>query len=173
MVTSSAEKILSGSTQKNSERRNVVLNKYFLCLDYCGSITESFIENVRKLLNVNAVFTSTKARSQTSFLKCFVPKILRSNVVYEIMCPTCQGTYIGQTARHLLTRTKKHARASTPVGQHFTGCSASLTHDNVEILGTLSNNRHLLALEAVFIKRRNPSINTREEFRQHALNYAF
>ena len=99
--------------------------------------------------------------------------LVRSNVVYEIMCLTYQGTYIGQTARHLLNRTKKHAQASTPVGQHFTACIASLTFDNVEKLGTTPNNRHLLAMEAVSIKRKSASINTTEEFQQHALNYAW
>ena len=46
--------------QKNNDRRNVGSNELFLCLDSWGSITESFIENVKKVLNVNVVFTLTE-----------------------------------------------------------------------------------------------------------------
>ena len=80
--------------------------------------------------------------------------------------------YVGQTVRHLDTRLREHRNKKLPVGQHLLQCGTSLDFENVRVLATEQNPKLLLALEAAFIRRRKPALNTRE-FRSHLLNYLF
>ena len=146
-------------------------------MSYHGPSSITFAKNLKKtfatLGSLDVYFTTSKLKSHLGGLKASVPKPLRSHLVYEISCSTCCGTYVGQTVRHLDTRLQEHRNVKKPVGQHLSKCGASLSLENVRVLATEQNPRLLLALEAVFIRRRKPALNNRDKFRSHTLNYVF
>ena len=42
-------------------------------------------------------------------MKDQIPKLMKSYVVYQFNCPSCNDSYIGKTERNLCTRTEEHA----------------------------------------------------------------
>ena len=50
---------------------------------------------------------------------------------------------------------------------------AKITEDDAVILDSHQDPTTLLSLEAVYIKRKKPILNTKDEFKSHTLQYAF
>ena len=42
-------------------------------------------------------------------MKDQIPKMMKSYVVYQFNCPSCNDSYIGKTERNLCIRTEEHA----------------------------------------------------------------
>ena len=149
-------------------------DRQFVNLEYRGKATEDFANKIRKLIpSVNVYFTTTKLKNVLPNLKCSVPLTLKSNVVYKVSCPGCCRAYIGQTTRHLSVRINEHSFKGTPVQTHFKGCSSKPSMDDVEVLDSANDLKMLLTLEALYIRRQKPELNTKEEFRSRTLSYAF
>ena len=68
-----------------------------------GKLRKRFCKNAK----VKLVFTSDKFR-QTFSYKDSYPSVLSSKVVYKFVCASCNASYVGQTHRHLTTRTYEH-----------------------------------------------------------------
>ena len=144
-----------------------------IVLQYRVPVTDQFI---RKLKDggapIQSVLTLHKIRSYMPSLKCAVPRLLESRVVYKLSCPRCRACYVGRTSRHLLTRFGEHkTKKAQPVLKHFTACGLSKPSiEDIEILACASKGHLQLAtLEALFIREINPALNTRDEFRDHEL----
>ena len=145
-----------------------------LKLEYRGPDTDKLATKLKKATEkCNIYFTTCKLRNMLPSLKSRIPVNIRSSVVYSICCPTCSGAYIGQTVRHLSTRIKEHARKGSPVSEHFRACDAVVTMGDVELLDSSRHTRTLMALEAIYIRRKKPSLNTRDEYRSRRLHYVF
>ena len=118
----------------------------------------------------SVVMTLRKLKTVTPSLKPPVDKLLKSRVIYKITCPRCDACYVGQTSRHLKTRFSEHKNNSGPVKKHFAQCDIPLTNECVDILNsTTKSEDHLLTLEALYIKELQPSLNTKDEYRQRIL----
>jgi len=114
--------------------------------------------------------TLRKLKTTLPSLKPPVEKFLRSGVVYEINCASCNAAYVGQTARHLRTRFWEHQKKDAPVRKHMDRCEFKCTMDNVNILASSARGEHhLKTLEALFIEERSPTMNTQEDFRNRSL----
>ena len=142
-----------------------------LFVQYRGKATEHF---ARALHNCQApctvVMTLRKLKTVMPSLKPPVEKDLRSGVVYQITCSRCQACYVGQTGRHLITRFREHKSRKGPVKTHFAQCQVAVEMNNVEILAsTQKGERHLLTLEALFIRDIKPVLNTQDEYRSRTL----
>ena len=138
-------------------------------LTYHGVETMNF---VKKFSNqIQFILTTEKLRKYVSSLKCPVPKLFQSNVVYCITCSGCDALYVGQTSRHLTTRLDEHSRKGTPVATHFEQCGVprSEIRRAVTLLDRSLSIDSLLTLEALYISEMQPSINTKEEFRSKTL----
>ena len=99
-------------------------------------------------------------------LKAPVGKTMKSELVYQISCSCCQSCYVKQTSRHLLTRIKEHRRIGTPVGNHFKGCGATLTMDDVKVIVTSTKSVYnLMKLESLYIRAIKPTINAKDEYK--------
>ena len=99
-----------------------------------------------------------------------IEKVLKSGIVYEIQCPRCTACYVGQTGRHLQTRLKEHLLRSGPMKTHLRQCSTSIMEEYVRIIHTTTRGKnHLLTLEALHIREKKPSINTKDEYRSREL----
>ena len=111
----------------------------------------------------------------------------KSNVIYKIRCPGCNGTYIGKTDRCLITRLEEHGtKPDQPMYQHLFKCqefqdtvnlfflpdmdvATSSVNINLHIYNAVINNANIIDynnnwsqlefLEAYHIKKHMPSIN--------------
>ena len=135
---------------------------------------QGFREKIGKLPTGSAFyFVSIKTRSKLCYLKTPIPSLFRSRIVYAIKCPASAGTYIGETVRHSSTHLEEHGMNNSPANLHFQTCNQKLTSVDASIIDSISDTSTLLALEAVYIKRRKPIINTKEKFRSQTLQYVF
>ena len=142
-----------------------------LFVQYRGKATEHFARALHQCeAPCTVVMTLRKLKTVMPSLKPPVEKDLRSGVVYQITCPRCQACYVGQTGRHLITRFREHKNRKGPVKTHFAQCQVSVEMTNVEILSsTQKGERHLLTLEALFIREIKPVLNTKDEYRSRTL----
>ena len=148
-------------------------DKFNFFLNYRGKITEKYAKTVRKLnLPLRFVLTLNKTKTQMPNLKTPVTDVLKSNVVYKITCPQCKLCYVGQSARHILTRYKEHMGSRGLLKKHFEDCDVTPSFDVVSILGRARGEK-LLTLEALFISEIKPSLNTKDEFRSRELKLKF
>ena len=117
--------------------------------------------------------TMRKVKTILPSLKPQIPRMLQSNVVYEIKCTGCNSSYVGQTTRHLQKRFKEHTGNVGPMKYHLEQCNITPDENMIHILGKATSLPRLLTLEALFIKEINPSINTKDEFRSRTLTLKF
>ena len=166
------------STQQNqevtTETENNKPSKFRICLQYRGSITDQFVKKMYDIqAPVQTVLTLRKLRSILPSLKCAIPLMIKSRVIYQITCPQCQLCYVGRTRRHLCTRFGEHkTKKQQPVNKHFMSCiNRKPSEADIKILTTTSRGRLQLAiLEALFIREIKPALNTRDEWRDHKLS---
>ena len=166
--------------------------KIFVRLPFIGKqgelLVKRSLKKIKRLLNTPVrfivLFDTCKVSTFTSE-KDFIPKELRSFVVYEFRCPGCSKSYIGKTERPLLTRLQEHAtNTSSEIFSHITTCddfqyqkslfelpNCFLDEDipcsvpGLLLLNTIviDKARHwniLLYKEAFAIKKNQPSLNT-------------
>ena len=142
-----------------------------LRVQYRGKCTEDY---ARALHKINApcviVMTLRKLKTVLPSLKPSVEKMYRSGVVYNLKCPRCMACYVGQTGRHMQVRFKEHIQRPGPMKKHLANCDSTLTEDDVDILQQTSRGESfLLTLEALHIRERRPTINTKDEYRSREL----
>lgn len=84
-----------------------------------------------------------------------------SNCVYQMKCDSCDELYIGSTIRPLHIRVREHINSSgSSVFKHKLTCKSNF---QTEILSRERQMTSLRILEAIEIKKRQPSINSRQE----------
>ena len=114
--------------------------------------------------------TLRKLKTVLPSLKPPIDQMLKSKVVYQITCPGCKASYVGQTCRHLTTRLNEHLTRKGPVKEHFQKCFHRVDEQCVNILTTTHKGESsLLTLEALWIREIKPKINTKDEFRSREL----
>ena len=80
------------------------------------------------------------------------------------------SVYVGQTAQHLQSRMREHKNNKGPVKTHFAQCDSTFTLDCVTMLASvMKRERHLLTMEALYIKELDPILNTKDEYTQRTL----
>ena len=120
---------------------------------------QSLFRRIDKEFPIRWVFTCNKLKSGFSN-KDHTPKVLRSNVIYQFACEVDpRTTYIGRTTRHLNLRIKEHREKMSAISDHRLNCSCSCKVDNFKILSQAPNTYDLNILEAMYIKKLNPTLN--------------
>ena len=98
-----------------------------LRVQYRGKCTEDYARSLHKAnVPCSVVMTLRKLKTVLPSLKPNVPKLLKSGVVYQITCPSCQARYVGETTRHLQTRIKEHEQRAGPMKKHLSACKTHL-----------------------------------------------
>ena len=140
-------------------------------IQYRGKCTEEYARALHKIMAPCVmVMTLRKLKTILPSLKPPVEKLMKSGVVYNLTCPRCSACYVGQTSRHLQTRFKEHLQRDGPIKTHLSQCGSTLTGTDVEIIQSTSRGEgFLLTLEALHIRERQPSINTKDEYRSREL----
>ena len=131
------------------------LEKHKLFLYYRGKASENFAKDLKKAhAPCRTIFKLKKLKTVLPSLKPPVEKLLKSHVVYQIKCSSCDASYVGQTTRHLTTRLAEHKSRKGPVKEHFTQCKSQIENDCISVLDTTTNSdSFLLTLEAIWISR--------------------
>ena len=173
LIRQTLQDILGEKEQHQKQQTPDMTNitKKFIKVQYRGKCTEDY---ARALHKINApctiVMTLRKMKTALPSLKPPVEKVLKSGIVYEIQCPRCKACYVGQTGRHLQTRLKEHLLRPGPMKKHLNKCDTTITEEQVKILHTTTQGEnHLLTLEALHIREKRPSINTKDEYRSREL----
>ncbi|XP_066929990.1 uncharacterized protein [Clytia hemisphaerica] len=169
LMKKTIEKITKPPQTEEQKDEEPEMKKFFL--RYRGKITEQFQHSLKRVgAPVKVILTIRKLKTLLPSLKTPVEKEYKSWVVYQINCSRCQSCYVGQTARHLLSRIREHRNANTPVGSHFRSCNVELKMDDVKIIAQSAKSEfHLMALEALCIQAIKPSLNTKDEFKSRTL----
>ena len=139
-----------------------------LMLQYRGHESDRFARRLRTH-GLLTIFTTRKLKSSLPSLKDPIPEELSSKVIYQIDCPGCHSRYVGQTARHVITRLGEHRRKSSPLGRHFGECAVKTVEVTATVLDRYTNVNKLLTMEALYIARTRPILNRREEYRSRDL----
>ena len=114
-----------------------------------------------------------KLRTCLPTLKSPFDKNLKSHVVYKITCNGCSSIYDGQTSRHVNTRISEHQKKDSPVGQHLVECCGTTHNVKREILDACRGVEKLMTIEAIYIKKLKPQLNTRDEYRVRELTLKY
>ena len=104
--------------------------------------------------NLN-IYVRTVRKLQTTLPsgKPAIDKMMRSNVVYKLMCPRCISCYVGQTIRQLRRRFSDHVLKARVTGPHTEQRGATLKGDNASLYGSNARgDKYLITLEALFIQ---------------------
>ena len=150
----------------------------------------SLTKKIKRSLKLDVkfkIFHQCKKLSMFCSAKDKIHDIQKSNVIYKIRCPGCNGTYIGKTDRCLITRLKEHgSKPDQPMYQHLFKCqelqdtvnpfflpdmdiATSSVNINLHIYNAVINNTNIIDynnnwsqlefLEVYHIKKHMPSIN--------------
>ena len=150
------------AVEKSKERRPLLM------LQYRGQESDRFARRLRTH-GVSTTFTTRKLKSYLPSLKDPIPEELSSKVIYQIECPGCHSRYVGQTARHVITRLGEHRRKSSPLGRHFGECADKTGEVTATVLHRCTNVNKSLTMETLYIARTRPILNQREEYRSRDL----
>ena len=142
-------------------------------VQYRGNITQNFASRLKKLCDIQIIFTTRKLRTCLPTLKSPFDENLKSHVVYKVTCNGCNSIYFGQTSRHVITRISEHQQKDSPVGQHLVECCGTTQSVKWEILDACCGVEKLMMIEAIYIKKLKPQLNTRDEYRGRELTLKY
>ena len=111
----------NGNINNNKDDRKVI----WINLPYLGKkgeqLTNSLIRKLKRSFKENNRFKTvykTKKLSMFCTTKDSISAEQKSNVIYEITCPSCFQKYVGKTNRNLITRLDEHGtKVDQPVYQ--------------------------------------------------------
>ena len=176
IVNQTLEKIISGGKDKlrttpkeHQKSKNRSYDKPTIFLQYRGNLTQNFAGKLKKLCELQVVFTTRKLRSCLPTLKSSFDRHLKSHVVNEIECNRCGSIYVGQTSRHVTTRITEHPKKDSQVGQHLVACRGATNDIEWKILDAWRTVEKLMIIEAIYISKLKPALNTRYENRGREL----
>ena len=148
-------------------------DKFLFFVNYRGKPTEHFAQSLRKLnAPCKVIMKLNKTKAEISKLKTPVPHMLQNNVVYQIDCPGCKASYVGQTSRHLQQRFREHIGLRGIIKKHFDTCLEIPSEKCIKILGKAKGER-LLSLEALYINKIKPTLNSKDEYKSRVLKLKF
>ena len=157
--------------KKHKEPCNSTNVSYYK-LPYIGNLSTEIKRKVIKYCkcyckstNIKIVFSPFKVGNLFS-VKGSVPKYLRSFVVYRFTCLGCNASYIGETIRHLTTRTKEHLETDSKshIFKHLDTnrkCKELCNAECFEVIDSATSSYRLKLKEAMYITWEKPSLTNR------------
>ena len=146
--------------QKNKTRS---YDKPTIFLQYRGNLIQNFASDLKKLCKWQMVFTTRKLRSCLPTLKSSFDTDLTFHVVYDIKSNGCGSIYVGETSRHVTTRITEHQKKDSQLGKHLVECRGATNDIEWRILDACRTVEKLMVIEAVYISKPKPELNTRYE----------
>ena len=163
-------------TTRTIENENTEERKAIIRIPYLGKPSHYLARNLSRLINANMTNTVKIIPVYKTFkvgnyfnLKSSTPLPLMSNVVYRFSClRDADMTYIGMSARHLITRAKEHLALNSvsrksAVKDHILNCENCLNLDHVlspfSIIKKCNSEYDTKIHEALLIKKYKPKLN--------------
>ena len=120
--------------QKAITRRQELKSRPTLIMEYKDNFSDPFSQKVRQLIGGSIIFTTRNLKIVVPSFINSMDKEIRRRVIYDITCPVCLSSYVGQTTRHLKTRLTEHSRLTAHVGTHFQECTDSTSDLSTKIV---------------------------------------
>ena len=115
-------------------------------------------------LTVQPIFVSKKLEQDLKPKEVKPPIINQQCAAYLFSCDLCDTDYVGYTAQHLYQRIVEHKNSA--IGKHLLeahGSSCYLNEKQFRILRKCRSKFKCLVYEMLFIKERNPRLNTQSD----------
>ena len=120
---------------------------------YKDTIIKRLLGAVAPWINLRMVFKPVSKLSCLSKLKCPIPLLSRSGVVYRVNCVNCSEFYVGMTSRRLKQRMSEHRDCTySALHKHMLECGHEMTLSSPRIEASDPNTERLLVKEALIIK---------------------
>ena len=125
------------------------------------------------MCDIQIIFTTGELRTCLPTLKSPFDKNLKSHVVNKVTCNGRSSIYVGQTSRHVTTRISEHQKKDSPVGQQLVESCGTTHNVQWEILEACRGVEKLMTIEAIYIKKLKPQLNTPDEYRRRELTLKY
>ena len=119
----------------------------FLSLPYKGSHSKKLKRQLNRLCKIgsfceiNIIFSASNKLSKLCKLKCKLPIVKHSNVIYKVACGNCTEFYIGKTNRRLQTCLNEHEKdVNSALNEHSILTDHNIDYAGVKILAKDSHN---------------------------------
>ena len=166
IITKTIQSVSFGTREKNKEDSSVVR----VILPFKDQTSANAVRRQMRDLShkigttLQPVFTSRKLEQDLKPREIKPPIVNQQCVVYSFTCDLCDSDYVGFTARHLHQRIVEHKYST--IGKHFStahGDTSLLKESQFRILKKCQGKFDCLVYEMLFIKERNPSLNTQTD----------
>ena len=176
------------SSQPKPAIHTCAKKRIFISLPYTGKhglvIKNKLLKLFRRhypQIDLRVIFKPSFRVSDLFHFKDRIPRDVRSSVVYQFSCGSCNATYIGMTARHFRQRVCEHrgissrtgrylqVRVHSAVREHCELTGHPLFSDNFKIIVSAQTPSDLPILEDLAIVTRKPSLNTQFSTRDYRL----
>ena len=136
---------LKDKPEKQPEPHDLI--KIYLKVPYLGKQGKQLVTMLARKLhrylkpNIKLIkLFNTKKANMFCPTKDKVTKEQKANVIYKIICPSCNNVYVGRTDRCFGIRMNEHGtRSDQPMHQHLTNCTAFQETVNINALPELFN----------------------------------
>ena len=131
-----------------------------MCLPFIGDQSVKLQRQLQRLVRAIAPWINLSVISRPMFklsvlskLKCSIPALATSNIVYLIRCKDCKEFYIGKTYRRLSQRIKEHSTSeASALTKHAISSNHVIDFQNPEVLCRDLAHTRLLIKETIKIK---------------------
>ena len=135
------------------------------------SAENTFINSIK----IKLAFSSFKVKNLIS-VKDYVPRSLRSYVVYKFKCAGCNSVYIGETSRHLSTRVREHlfTDKNSNIFKHLKGsvvCKEACNDSCFKVLDSANTSFKFKIKEALHIQWERPDLNKQIQHYNFSLSF--
>ena len=143
---------IPSETEPNKSKENIQYFNLPFIVKF-SKFTENKLQKLTKQFKI--VFSTFKLSSLFS-TKDKVPYGLKSYVIYKLLCAGCNASYVGETYRHISTRTHEHLETdkSSNIYQHLLKNShcKSICDENCFSISDLARTKYTLKLkEGIYI----------------------
>ena len=167
IITKTIQSLSFGTREKNKEDSSIVrVILPFKDQTSANAVRRQMHDLSHKIgTTLQPVFTSRKLEQDLKPREIKPPIIVDlQSIVYSFTCDLCDSDYVGFTARHLHQRLVEHKYSA--IGKHFStahGDTSLLKESQFRILKKCQGKLDCLVYEMLFIKERNPSLNTQTD----------
>ena len=159
------------------EKHTVNKKDVYFSLPYLGTHSFYLRKRLCSLFNyfypqlrLRVVFKPSHCIGRFFNIKDKIPEDLRSNIIYQYMCGSCNASYVGKCIRHKIARVREHQGLSPRTGNHLATPPYSAIREhreatdhqilvkNFTVLSNSSNETELLIMEALYQKQKSPSL---------------
>ena len=129
------------------------------------------MKNKLPYCNIRFVFQSKCKISNFFIVKEKIPSFLRSCIICNFQCGSCNAAYYGKTKRHFKVRMCEHLGISAITGKRVKGADDSVIKEHLlfrnhtpdfeefSILATNNNDFKVMLMESLLINRDHPLLN--------------